>query len=245
MTFESDLIVLRPVDPNAGNRGMLYSVANRGSATSVPLSAGAFAMPGVLGSHRTRRRLPAPAWLHASVWSGWQWDVVRRPGMVGLAAPEALGDDGAPIAGLVRVRVQPQAATEIMRLAGLALDPNLAPPLPYPPADLANADAVLTVHDRPDDAGSPIDRASWRFIDAEHIALDGGFEAGPHLRSRVPHRALPGRRRRVPRGSRRSVMAAARRRRDRQPGRRPRRLRPRDRVRRSRVASSGTSSPKA
>ncbi len=177
MTFESDLIVLRPVDPNAGNRGMLYSVANRGSATSLPLSAGAFAMPGL-----SDRIEPGDGFLlrhgYTVVWSGWQWDVVRRPGMVGLAAPEALGDDGAPIAGSVRVRVQPQAATGTMRLAGLALDPNLAPPLPYPPADLDNTDAVLTVQDRPDAVASPIDRASWRFIDADHIALDGGFEAG-------------------------------------------------------------------
>jgi hypothetical protein len=31
VTFESDLVVLRPADPAAGNRGLLYSVANRGS----------------------------------------------------------------------------------------------------------------------------------------------------------------------------------------------------------------------
>ena len=115
---------------------------------------------------------------YSVAWSGWQWDVVRRPGMVGLAAPDALGDDGAPIAGRVRVRVQPPAATESLRLAGLALDPNLAPPLPYPPADLHNPDATLTVQDRPDDDGTPIDRSAWRFTDPDHIALDGGFEAG-------------------------------------------------------------------
>src|SRR5215468_7414781 len=44
--FESDLVVLRPADPSAGNRGLLYSVANRGAAGSVPLSAGAFSIPG-------------------------------------------------------------------------------------------------------------------------------------------------------------------------------------------------------
>src|SRR6516165_7698025 len=42
--FESDLVVLRPADPAAGNRGLMYSVANRGAAGSVPLSAGAFSI---------------------------------------------------------------------------------------------------------------------------------------------------------------------------------------------------------
>jgi hypothetical protein len=177
VAFESDLIVLRPVDPAAGNRGLLYSVANRGSATSLPLSIGAFAIPGV-----SERIEPGDGFLlrrgYSVAWSGWQWDVVRRPGMVGLAAPEALGDDGAPIAGPVRVRVQPAAPTERVRLGGLALDPSLAPPLPYPPADLDNVDAVLTVQNTPDGDATPIDRASWKFVDPDHIALDGGFEAG-------------------------------------------------------------------
>jgi hypothetical protein len=175
--FESDLVVVRPVDPNAGNRGLLYSVANRGSVASLPLSLGAFTVPGA-SDHIE----PGDGFLlqrgYTVAWSGWQWDVVRGPGMVGLVAPEALDDDGAPIAGPVRVRVQPATATETVRLAGLALDPSLAPPLPYPPADLDATDAVLTVRDRPDGTASPIDRASWRFVDPDHIGLDGGFDAG-------------------------------------------------------------------
>ncbi len=175
--FESDLVVVRPVDPNAGNRSLLYSVANRGSVPSLPLSVGAFAMPGLSG-----RIEPGDGFLlrrgYTVAWSGWQWDVVRGPGMVGLAAPEALDDDGVPIVGPVRVRLQPATASDTLRLAGLALDPKLAPPLPYPPADLDATDAVLTVQDRPDGEASPIDRASWRFVDPDQIVLDGGFEAG-------------------------------------------------------------------
>ena len=141
------------------------------------MSVGAFAVPGA-SDHIE----PGDGFLlrrgYTVAWSGWQWDVDRRPGMVGLAAPEALDDDGVPIAGPVRVRVQPANASDTLRLAGLSFDPNLAPPLPYPPADLENADAVLTVQDRPDGEASPIDRASWWFVDPEHIALQGGFEAG-------------------------------------------------------------------
>ncbi len=173
--FDSDLVVLRPVDPAAGNRGLLYSVANRGSVSSVPLSAGALALPG------QERIEPGDAFVlhrgYTVAWSGWQWDVVRGPGMVGLGAPEALGDDGHPLAGPVRVRFQPATATDIVRLGGLALDPSLAPPLPYPPADLDDETATLAVRDAPDGRETAIDRA-WRFADHDHVTLDGGFDAG-------------------------------------------------------------------
>ena len=35
-------------------------------------------------------------------WCGWQWDVQRRPGVLGLAAPQAIDGDR-PIEGTVRV----------------------------------------------------------------------------------------------------------------------------------------------
>jgi hypothetical protein len=78
----------------------------------------------------------------------------------------------------VRVRVQPAGDATTVRLAGLALDPDRAPPLPYPPADLTDPDAVLTVQDRPDETGTAIDRSRWCFADSDQVALDGGFEAG-------------------------------------------------------------------
>jgi alpha/beta hydrolase family protein len=175
--FDSDLVVLRPADPLAGNRGLLYSVANRGAAGSVPLSAGAFSIPGA-----SDRIVPGDAFPlrrgYAVAWSGWQWDVLRGQGMVGLAAPTACGDDGAPIAGPVRVQVLAPASGPRLRLASLALDPDRAPPLPLPPAVLDDSGATLTVRDRPGDGGTVIARDAWRFVDAEHLELDDGFEAG-------------------------------------------------------------------
>jgi hypothetical protein len=175
--FESDLVVLRPADPGAGNGGLLYSVANRGAAGSVPLSVGAFSIPGA-----SDRVVPGDAFPlrrgYAVAWSGWQWDVPRGPGMVGLAAPTACGNDGEPIAGPVRVQVQAPATSATLRLASLGLDPDRAPPLPFPPLDLDDQGATLTVRDDPAATGTVIPRTKWRFGDADHLELDGGFEAG-------------------------------------------------------------------
>jgi hypothetical protein len=174
--FEGDLVVLRPIDPARGNRAVVYSVANRGSVT-MPMSVGAVAIPGL-----SDRIVPGDAWAlrrgYAIAWSGWQWDVVRRGGMIGLAAPDALGDDGRALAGDVRVRFQVPADADTARLGGLALDPANAPPLPYPPDGLDQPDARLTVRDRPDEGETPIERGRWRFVDADAVAIDGGFGAG-------------------------------------------------------------------
>ncbi|HEY7106890.1 MAG TPA: alpha/beta hydrolase domain-containing protein [Acidimicrobiia bacterium] len=176
IALEGDLVVLRPVDAARGNHTLLYSVANRGSVT-MPMSVGATALPGL-----SDRVVPGDAWPlrrgYTLAWSGWQWDVVRRAGMIGLAVPDALGDDGRPLAGDVRVRFQVPERLDTARLGGLALDPANAPPLPYPPEGLDQPDARLTVRDRPDEDPTPIGRARWRFVDDDRIALDTGFEAG-------------------------------------------------------------------
>ena len=204
--------MLRPVDPNAGNRGMLEQpVANRATATSLPLSAGAVRDARVVGSHRTRRRLPAPAWLHGGCGPAGSGDVVRGPGMG--RARRTRSARRRRCAGCrirPRRRMQPQAATGIMRLAGLALDPDLvalAVSTRRPRQQRRGVDG-----DRPPRRRGIADRAWCRggSSNEEHLALDGGFEAGRIYEVVYRTAVLPGRRRRVPRGSGRSVMAAPR-----------------------------------
>ena len=215
-----------------------------GRPTSLPLSIGAFAAPAC-----SARIEPGDGFLlrrgYTVAWSGWQWDIDRRPGLVGLAAPEALDDDGVPIAGPVRVRVQPATAYDTVRLAVLSFDPKLAPPRAVPArrsrrhrrgAHRPGPSRRRLVADRPGVV------AVRRF--RPHRARRW-FRGGPHLRGRVPHRALPDRGRRVPGGARRGVVVAPRERGRRQPRRRARRLRRSRRERRSRVASCATSSPTA
>lgn len=171
--FDCDVVVLRPRDSTLGNRRLVYSVANRGSAVALPFSLGAFAFAGT-----SDRIVPGDGFLlergSSVAWSGWQWDVAALPGMVGLRAPEALGADGSPIAGPVRMRLAPPADAPSLPLAGTAL---IAMQAPFAPASDAQHDATLTARDRPEGVGTVLPRASWRF-DGESIELDGGFRGG-------------------------------------------------------------------
>jgi hypothetical protein len=99
---------------------------------------------------------------------------------MGLAAPQALGDDGQPIQGQVMVRFQPND-----RLADQLLADRLHQP--YPTADLDDPHAVLTVQEWPDGPRTVIARDRWRFArdengravpDDARIRLEGGFEPG-------------------------------------------------------------------
>ncbi len=181
--FDADLVVLRPAEPARGSGTLVYSVANRGMVASLPFSTGAFAMPGA-----SDRVEPGDGFLlergHTVVWSGWQWDVARGPGMVGLGAPDAHGADGAPLPGRVRMRLQPPTDTPSVPLAGMALLPT---PPPYRPRDLDDPEAVLTARERPEDDGWVVPRASWRFgrddggrVVADDTALwvEGGLRGG-------------------------------------------------------------------
>jgi hypothetical protein len=181
--FDADLVVLRPADPGRGSGTLVYSVANRGMVASLPFSTGAFAMPGV-----SDRVEPGDGFLlgrgHTVVWSGWQWDVVRGAGMVGLGAPDARAPDGGPLPGQVRMRLQPPADTPSVPLTGMALLPT---PPPYRPRDLDDPDALLTARERPEDDGWVVPRATWRFgfdddgtfvADPTALWVEGGLQGG-------------------------------------------------------------------
>jgi hypothetical protein len=122
---------------------------------------------------------------------GWQWDVERQPGMMGLEAPQALGADGRPIQGRVSIAFQPNDHHTYHRLAHWPLHPRPGAQAylhqPYPAADVDEADAVLTVTDTRHGSSSVIPRDRWRFAreadgrpvaDDSHIWLEGGFRAG-------------------------------------------------------------------
>src|SRR5579884_2147057 len=84
--FTADFSLLQPLDPKRGNGHLLFHVVNRGRYGVVPFSV---APPPV----NDGRIDPGDGFLLRRGWTvfsgGWQWDVIRRPGYLGLVAPQA------------------------------------------------------------------------------------------------------------------------------------------------------------
>ncbi len=121
-------------------------------------------------------------------WVGWQWDVERRPGVVGIEVPEALGPDGRPLRSQARLEFLPLAAQSDHRLAD-EVGPWMGLFKSLSAADLDEADATLTVRDWFNGPRERIDRDRWCFArdvdgspvpDPEYIWLEGGFAPRRH-----------------------------------------------------------------
>ena len=201
--FEADFVVLRPADPARGQRRLLFQVVNRGRQAALPFSA-LSAPPPLEISERIEPGdgfLLGRGWTVA--WCGWQWDVVRRPGMLGLAAPEARLPEG-DRDGQVLVSFQPHRRETHHGLWHWPLDPPPGVPdlvhTPYRPADPDDPTAVLTVRDRPHGPGTEVPRAQWRFARDESgkvvrddtcVWVVGGFQPGRVYEVRYRPRECP------------------------------------------------------
>ncbi|MGH9044187.1 MAG: alpha/beta hydrolase domain-containing protein [Acidimicrobiales bacterium] len=168
--LEADVVYLRAPKP----QGLLVVVANRGMVTALPYGDKALDVTEATGridpgdGFTLRRGLSV-------LWVGWQWDVERRPGVVGIDAPEALASDGQPIVGQARLGFQPREHIERRRLADEAL-PQMGRFQSLPVVHPDDPTAVLTTRRWFNGPRTTIERGRWRFCDAEHIELDGGFK---------------------------------------------------------------------
>ena len=102
--FWADFVLLQPLDPGRANRRLLYFVVNRGLRVGVPFNRYTPRWPTLpptddidVGDGFLMKR----GWTVAMC--GWQWDVQRQPGLMGLEAPQAIGPNGRPIQGRVVV----------------------------------------------------------------------------------------------------------------------------------------------
>jgi hypothetical protein len=183
--FETDVVLLQA--PAAS--GLLHVVANRGMVTSVPYSLGGSAI-----AEATGRIDPGDGWLldrgYSVLWVGWQWDVERRSGAVGLDVPEARGPDGRPLAGQARLGFQPLSLVPRRRLADEVLA-QLGRFRALPAAYLDDPDAVLTARSWFNGPRHVIDRDRWRFADDEHVELEGGFQPLIHYELTYTTRSCP------------------------------------------------------
>jgi len=175
--FTADFAMLQPVNPDRGNRRILFDVVNRGRKTALTLNSVPTATdptaPLEAGNGYLMRRG------YTVVWAGWQADVPPTPGLIGLHAPEAVGPEG-PLTGKIMCQFQCDQATQVFLLADRQHLAN-------PAADPEEAEATLTVRDLPNSPATPVDRGQWSFVRVEdedlepqhsHIYMPSGFEPG-------------------------------------------------------------------
>lgn len=169
--FSADLEILAPVDLTNANGTLLYDVNNRGNRV-------ALGMFNTGGDDFLMRKG------YLVVWSGWIAEVLPGGDRLRLEAPIA-SHNGAPIAGLVRAEMAPDAAAERMTITYGASNGS------YEPTADGLRQAMLTWRLREKDERVPIPREQFRLETTwvEHegergtlplveCVLAGGFKPG-------------------------------------------------------------------
>jgi hypothetical protein len=174
--YSGDLTLLQPVDPSSGNRALLLDVPNRGTRPSSRSILLADPPSSPRDISMSDGMLLRRGWSIA--WPGWQWDVPRTAGRLGLDAPrdpaEPLGDDP----GATWLRIQPSAPAEELPLTDQHVG-ALGNHLPVTPANIEDPAAMLYVRDAMYGEPTVIPREDWTFTrDGARIRLERGFEVG-------------------------------------------------------------------
>ncbi len=165
----ADVVILAPADRSRANGAAVIDIPNRGGATALALNRGRFsrdpARPDELGDGFLMRQG------FSVVVIGWQFDVPREPGLLGLSAPVAT-QGGKPITGLVRSDFHVDAAAGEHGIGD-------RDHVPYPIASESDAANVLTERDDVIAPRRTIPRDRWRFTHGgASLALDGSFVPG-------------------------------------------------------------------
>lgn len=173
--FDADFAMLQPVQPQRGNRRLLFDVCNRGRKTVMQRFNSAPAV-----TDFTAPLDPGNGFLmhqgYTVVWCGWQADVPPTPGLIGLRAPDAIGQDG-PLQGRILSQFQVNEQTPMIWLADRQH-------LPLPAADRHEAAAMLQVRDHPNAPPTALPREAWSFVQLDgdpepyYVQLHRGFEPG-------------------------------------------------------------------
>ena len=156
VTFSGDFILLRPRDPDRGNRTLLYEVNNRGGLGLLPMfnHANGSNNPTTL-DHAGDGLLFEQG--YTMLWSAWNWDVIAGADRLLIELPLA-EDDDEPLTGPVAAEfVLPQSAQSAPFMWGHSKG--------YPPADPNDPKASLTWRNGPGGVRHEIPRDDWRFSD--------------------------------------------------------------------------------
>jgi hypothetical protein len=165
--FTADFYLLKPVDATKGNGRLFYEVGNRGgksllatfqkaTASADPSSDAEFGDGALMRQGFTL------------LWMGWQWDV--PDGRMRMEMPVATAD-GKPITGLVRGnfilnrRADTASVADRNHQAYAVLKPTAG-------------DDQMTVRSNRTDTPRIIPRSQWKWVDAQTVTVEGGFEPG-------------------------------------------------------------------
>jgi hypothetical protein len=180
--FSSDLYIMRPLDAARSNGVAFVDVVNRGRKTTLRFSREGAAVRSTSGPAPSA--CPAPARPGAApnpdanldlgdgfltkdgftlVWVGWQFDVRRQGGLMGIDVPRARGESGLVSADFTPCDRRPvQSVTDLRG---------------YPVADAQAADTTLTVRDGVFGAPETVARDRWT-LDGTAVTMAGGFTPG-------------------------------------------------------------------
>ena len=175
VTFSSDVYIIRPKDAARSNGMALVEVLNRGrklvmngfirNGSNDPVSDADLGDRFLLDRGFTL------------VWVGWEFDVRRTNGLMGISVPSAQGVNAA-----VWGDFTPANTNEHQVVGDL---------VGYTPADPASTDNRLTVRDAQFGAETTIDRARWTLEPNGMVTMKGGFEAGRIYRLSYHAKELP------------------------------------------------------
>jgi hypothetical protein len=170
VAFAGDFVLLKPVDLTRGNHRLLYDVNNRGNLGILArLNRAESSNDPETAAHAGNGFLLRQG--YSILWSAWNWDVLPGDGRLQIELPIAT-DGGRPITGTVVAEIVVNEKSEVQPLAW-------GDSRGYEAADPAGrGNSTLTVRDEQRAPRVEVPRDRWRFEDATHLRLDGGFDPG-------------------------------------------------------------------
>jgi hypothetical protein len=179
--FSADLFILAPQDPARASGSVLFEISNRDNkGLLTTFNRATASLDPMAPEHFGDGLLMRNGF--TLVWVGWEFDVGPLP-LLSVKAPIAT-KNGAPIIEIISASFVVDAP---------AAEASVSDAPKYPPVDLNDASAQLSVRDRVWDRATIVPRASWRFIKPEpstgagrcgpdtacpRVALASGFEPG-------------------------------------------------------------------
>jgi hypothetical protein len=157
VAYQSDVVILRPKNPDTARRVLFYDVVNRGNKNSLRFNNGSGDLNSAEGAGDGLLMREG----YTLVWSGWQGDIPLSGdgGRVGTQFPVATNPDGSPITGTNRDEFVFDNSTS-------PIDARLN----YPAADLASSSATLRVKNRQEDPWTNV--STWSYVDEQTLRIE-------------------------------------------------------------------------